>query len=521
MVSTAQTAVSILFGAIAGGVTNAVAVWMLFHPYEPPNVFGRPFRLFQGAIPKNKARLAAAVGRTVGTQLLTSEDLARTVGQPGFREAFDERLSAFLEGVLEREWGSLSELLPAPLLAELRVVLDGAAEGLLERLDEYLADEEFRGAAHRWARDLADELRDRPLAQLLTPERQADLAARADGWVADVLGGDGFQRAIQDYLDRSAERLLRPGRTFQDLLPQGLVSAVERAIGGYLPLALERLGGMLERPEVHERLERVLHEILNRFMRDLRFHQRLVASLVITPETIDKVLAAIERDGAGKISELLQEPEMRDATARSVNDAIVDFLRRPVNATLGRPGEPSVEEAKDTVSGWVLGVARDEHTRAFLIERLKATLASAEHRTWGDLFRHVPPDRIADALVSAARSERARQVYRETTGRLLDRALDRRIGRPIDLLGEDAALRIERSLAEPLWGWLQAQVPAVAGRVDIAGKVEERILAFPTAKLEALIRNVTEKELRLIVHLGYLLGAMIGLLSALTGYLFR
>ena len=54
-------AVTIVFGALAGGLTNAVAIWMLFHPYTP---WG-PGRLkLHGAIPKNKARLAKTIGRT-------------------------------------------------------------------------------------------------------------------------------------------------------------------------------------------------------------------------------------------------------------------------------------------------------------------------------------------------------------------------------------------------------------------------------------------------------------------------
>ena len=73
-----QAFLTVAFGALAGGLTNSVAIWMLFHPYEAPKLFGRPFRLFQGAIPKNQARLAAAVGRTVGNKLLTEEDLTST-----------------------------------------------------------------------------------------------------------------------------------------------------------------------------------------------------------------------------------------------------------------------------------------------------------------------------------------------------------------------------------------------------------------------------------------------------------
>ena len=70
---------TVLFGALAGGITNSVAVWMLFNPHKPPRLFGRERRVLQGAIPKNPPRLAAAMGRTVGGKLLTPEDLSRSL----------------------------------------------------------------------------------------------------------------------------------------------------------------------------------------------------------------------------------------------------------------------------------------------------------------------------------------------------------------------------------------------------------------------------------------------------------
>ena len=57
--------VTVLFGAMAGGLTNSIAIWMLFHPYEAPSVGKRPLKMLQGAIPKNQARLAAAMIETV------------------------------------------------------------------------------------------------------------------------------------------------------------------------------------------------------------------------------------------------------------------------------------------------------------------------------------------------------------------------------------------------------------------------------------------------------------------------
>ena len=65
-------------------------------------------------------------------------------------------------------------------------------------------------------------------------------------------------------------------------------------------------------------------------------------------------------------------------------------------------------------------------------------------------------------------------------------------------------------MSDPVWEWLQTQVPAVIEQIDIAGRVEQKILKFPPAKMEELVRKVTHKELRIIVRLGYVLGGLIG-----------
>jgi uncharacterized membrane protein YheB (UPF0754 family) len=515
-----RTLLTIAFGAIAGGSTNAVAVWMLFHPYHPPVIFGRRIRSMQGAIPKNTDRLASAMGRTVGNKLLTPDDLARTLAEPAFRSAFDERLSAFIASVFDQRRGAIAEMLPPGATTELRDLLLQGTDTLLARLDTYLASDAFREAVERWIEIVREEVHARPIGELLTEQRQAALTAAAGRWLEEAVEGDAFSGAVRDYVDRGALRLLQPDRTFEQLLPQGLVAAVEKAIAGYLPIAIERLGNMLDDPAARAKVEQLLHELLDRFMRDLKFHQRLVAALLITPDTIDRVLKAVEKEGANKISELLQDPSVRDAMARGVNNAIVDFLAKPVVSVLGEPGEESVENAKDTAVRWVTGLARDPQTRGFAVEKLQGLLESAHGRTWGDLLRHVPSDRVAEAVVTAARSERAGEIYRDAAVKAIDWALDRPIGRIADAFGENSAERAERALSEPLWRWVQEQVPSIAQRLNIAQRVEQKILEFPPQQVEALIKGVTERELKLIVKLGYVLGGFIGMVSAGIALLF-
>ena len=76
-------------------------------------------------------------------------------------------------------------------------------------------------------------------------------------------------------------------------------------------------------------------------------------------------------------------------------------------------------------------------------------------------------------------------------------------------------------LGDPLWGWLQTHVPDVVRRINVAGRVEQKVLEYPTEKVEELIRRVTDRELRMIVKLGYALGAMIGLVLVLVNWVIR
>lgn len=500
----------VVFGALAGGLTNTVAIWMLFHPYEPPRIFGRKLSLFQGAIPKNQARLAAAVGRTVGTRLLTEEDLTQTFADQEFRGAFDDRLSHFLSSILEIDRGSVREMLPPHVTEEFEAILDEVVEMGAVKLQEYLASEAFEEFMDEKARSLLDAVADEPVSSLLTPAREAALTETVAGWLEGAVESEGFEATVEDYVERATLNLLEPGKTFEQVLPLGLVGSVEKAISSYLPLALKRLGRLLEDQEARSRFEKTLHELFHRFLRDLNFYQRVVAKLIVTEDTVDRVLDTIEQEGAERLSGMLREQAMQDAMARGVNDAIVDFLRRPVVSVLGDADDPTVAEAQTTLTGWAVGVARDPATRGFLVEKLESALDKAGTRTWGEVLEKVPPDTLTRWLISAARSEAALGLFRRWAERTAHILLDKPIGKPANWLPANAPDRIETAIGDPLWGWLQTQVPDVVHRINVAGRVEEKVLNFPTAKMEDLVKRVTDRELKLIVRLGYVLGAIVG-----------
>ena len=516
-----KAVITVVAGALAGGLTNTVAIWMLFHPYRPPALAGRRIGFLHGAIPKNRRRLATAIGRAVGTRLLTEEDLAQVLGQPEFRAALDEGLARFLHEILEVERGPVIELLGPEVREEVDAIVEEVLDHTTARIKTYLNSESFEAAVSGRANALAALVADEPVGDLLTPEREAGIAAAAGDWMDTAVSGEAFQETVEQYVRRASEKLLTADLTIQDMLPDGVAGTLERAVEGYVPLAIKRLGSVLDRPAARKRFERAIHDVLNRFLHDLKFHQRVVARLVVTEETVKKVLRTLEVEGAERIRVMLRERPLKEAMASGISDAIADLLNRPVNQVFGSPDDEAVIEARQTIVSWIVELAGDPSTRDFVTRKLEAGLARASSDTWGDLLGSIPPERVSEWAVRAARSKIAGRIYREGARVLATAALERPLGRPARFLPPGATRKIERALSEPLWQWLQAQIPSVVRRLDVVGRVETKVLELPVERIEEMVRGVTERELRMIIYLGYALGATIGGIMVAVDALFR
>lgn len=509
-----QFLMNILAGSIAGGVTNAVAVWMLFHPHEPRAGL-------HGAIPKNKARLARSIGRTVGERLLTPADLTAELSRSGLRETFDSRVEEVVLGLLETERGAIRDLLPPAVLEEIERSIGNVGDSAGDAFIRFVEDEEFDAITLRFISRARVELSGRPVGDLLTAERRVRITSSASRWAAEISASPQLEQGVREYLERSLGRLLESDAPLLDNVPAALVETLERAIDEYLPMAVAKLGEFLAEPTARDRLRGTLHDIFQRFVDDLRFHERVIAKLVVTERTFDKALASIERDGVEQIASLLEDPVVRDEISRTIHEAVLAYLRRPVREIVGSSTDPEragriVEAAAD----YTLGVIRSERTHEFMVSKLNDVLAGAESRTWGELLSAFSDETVAGWIREAARSPRTATLVAEATRGALRGALDRPIGRPGRWLPSEAPARLASTIAPALWDWLYNQVPALVQRLDIEQMVERKVLGFSTHRIEEIIRSVTQKELNLIVNLGYVLGAVIGVLTFTISRLF-
>jgi uncharacterized membrane-anchored protein YjiN (DUF445 family) len=290
------------------------------------------------------------------------------------------------------------------------------------------------------------------------------------------------------------------------------VGALELAITDYLPIALERLSALLADPEARGMVEEALRTAFDHSVRDLLLHERILARIMVTDRTIERLVDGFEQEGFDRFAESLAEPEMKTQVTRAVNDAVVNFLRLPPGERLRRFSPDRRQALGDNIADWLVRVARDPATREAIARAVDRLLEAAERRTWGDVLGVVPPERLAHFAAEVLAAERGRRWVQESVTQVTGVLLARPIGRPSAWLGPETTAALRAALSDA-WVWLQEQIPRVVEQIRVPEMVEQKVLGFSTQRMEEIVRNVTQRELDLIVRLGYVLGGLVGVIA--------
>jgi len=94
----------IVIGALIGGLTNFLAIRMLFRPYHPIYIGKWQLPFTPGLIPKRHNELATQIGKLVVGHLVTPDSVRKKITNKDFIEKMHIWLTAKFNSWLEKEW---------------------------------------------------------------------------------------------------------------------------------------------------------------------------------------------------------------------------------------------------------------------------------------------------------------------------------------------------------------------------------------------------------------------------------
>jgi uncharacterized membrane protein YheB (UPF0754 family) len=164
----------IVIYTLHGWLATKMAIVMLFRPYEPWVIFGRP--MIQGILPRRRHKLSQAVASTVTETLLTTSDIKmqaeRLVTEENIYLAVDEIVTAVLHefrdtAKLHRLANELSELAPPFMEQLVLAVIEGVEHG-----------------RHRNIATITERIFDQIILSVRISRHQADEASK---WIMDSI----------------------------------------------------------------------------------------------------------------------------------------------------------------------------------------------------------------------------------------------------------------------------------------------------------------------------------------------
>ncbi|MEK4026040.1 DUF445 domain-containing protein [Sporosarcina sp. FSL W7-1283] len=183
-------------GALIGGVTNHLAIKMLFRPHEPKFIGKTRLPFTPGLIPKRRNELATQLGKTVTNYLLTPDLFRKKMLTPAMKERAELFVQDKMNQYVLQSDKTLNDWLELAGASELPNQVE---DKLLALIDRQLDDMRLRvttGTVEevvplRWQQQVEEKI---PLASDF-------LLQRAERFIGSAEGRQTFQKMIDDFLN--------------------------------------------------------------------------------------------------------------------------------------------------------------------------------------------------------------------------------------------------------------------------------------------------------------------------------
>lgn len=197
-----------IIGAVIGYFTNSIAIKMMFRPLHPIKIGNFTLPFTPGIIPKGQGRLAKAIGKTVGEQLLTEDVLTKRLLSDAMKEKVVEETEQFLRKQQVNE-NSFNEILLSYAKQEkINEKKDQIVEVIMEKVVYYLKEVQLGDIVANEVLNAAKQyVQGTFLAMMINDDMLMPIARKIAERVDAYVDGDGIC-LIRGAINAEAEKLL-------------------------------------------------------------------------------------------------------------------------------------------------------------------------------------------------------------------------------------------------------------------------------------------------------------------------
>ncbi|GGB66060.1 DUF445 domain-containing protein [Fictibacillus barbaricus] len=260
-------AVMAIVGAFIGGLTNSIAIRMLFRPFNTLYIGKYRVPFTPGLIPKRRNQLAVQLGETVTNHLLTAEGVQAKINDSSFRSEMTELVQGEVKRFLKSDI-TVSELLKKDFGVDdvQNRILTTTEKWLADRMKKMLEEsngkemkavlpEKFVSAGEEKLPEVVDWLLNKGVSYLESSEGKKSLASGIDAFLMDkgmlvnmvsmFFGNVSIAEKVQPELIKFMKH---------DNTRDTLLQLLQQEYRGFMEKRMDEALGLLDMPEITEGL---------------------------------------------------------------------------------------------------------------------------------------------------------------------------------------------------------------------------------------------------------------------------
>jgi uncharacterized membrane protein YheB (UPF0754 family) len=496
-----------------------LAIWMLFHPYQPVKLLGITIWP-QGMIPRHREKLAQSIGNAVGNELVSQQTVFDAMFETSFfQRKVEDFVGSYTSDLLARVYPSFIDALPAQARAPILDTISALQYRLAEYIAEMLKSEETSEAIEHFVDKQVDQLLDRRVGDMLSDETLDRALGFVEQGLQRLLTTEAFETKVRDFISERLDDLSRSNATLAETFTPETIAFIKDRIDQQVPPIVHHLAEIATSQTTRKQIGALIKLEVDEYYEQLSLFKKIFISRERIHREVDEL---VNKTLPKRIEEYLRGPAFEQEAQAFLNSTIDNVMARPLTELIGQFDSGRFSDLKSQISSRLIDILRSETLSSSLslqvsdaMERLRPQrLGSVMAQLDSNSAGHVKGLLTRSLLGLLSRDDTARTINAILSAQI-ERLLIAPIGRLGDHVSRNAMERASSALVERITLAARERLPVAIAEFDVGGLVRRKVSDYPLEKLEELVLSVAKQHLKTIELFGAVIGFVIGVGQAI------
>ena len=519
-----QSGLLVLFATLHGYAGAWLAVRMLFRPRKPFKVLG--ITLFpQGMIPRHRDRLAAAIGKAVGEELVSQETIMEELlGKDFLRRKIRGVIDSYTQEIVSQNYPSLIETLPSNLRAPVLDAITSLQFKVAEHIENVLKSEESLATVSGFVERRVDEVLSRRVSSVIDDETFEKVVGFLEDRIRAAINSFELEQKVRGFISRRVDDLANTPTLLSEMFTPDAVSLLKEKAGEQIEPIAHHLTEIAAAERTRNQIGSLIKREVHDYYEALPFFKKIFVS---RENLLDEVDDLVNESLPRRIEETLKGDFFAEEARNFIDSSIDTALARPLPEVIGNINPDQLDRLKEQITKAALSLLRGDEMMRQVSAYVTDTLAQFRPHSIDSIMRALHPDSetklksmLSNGLLNVVAREDTSKIINAMLATQIDTLLAAPIGRLSDNISEEKLQSASEGFADTIIAAIREKLPEAIKEFDVGSVVRQKIMHYPAEKLEALVLSVAKEHLRTIELFGALFGFFIGVLQAIQFYIY-